>query len=80
MKFTINTHPNLEIVDPVIELVETVDHPNDETFTPRVILSVYNSRISHTLPPQPYVDGTWTDDDVNNAITAYFNSIDINNG
>ena len=75
MKFTIPTHQDRTFTDPSITVIETVDNPIAETFTPRVIISDSTGEYSHTLPAQPYVKGTWTDEDVDSAVTNYFNSL-----
>ena len=75
MKFTIPTHINRTFTDPNITVVETVDNPIAETFTPRVIIEDETGQYSHTLPPQDYINGTWTDSDVSTAIDNYFKSI-----
>lgn len=75
MTFTIATHQDRTFIDPTITVVETVDHPLAETFTPRVIISDSTGEYSHTLPAQPYVNGTWTDADVEQAVHDYFNSL-----
>lgn len=75
MTFTIETHADRTFTDPTITVIETVDRPLDSTFIPRVIISDSTGDYSHTLPPQPYVDGTWTDDDVSNSVNQYFESI-----
>jgi len=75
MTFTIETHTDRTFTNPSIQVVETVDHPLAETFTPRVIISDSTGEYSHTLPPQPYVNGTWTDEDVEASVTNYFNSL-----
>jgi hypothetical protein len=73
--FEVETHPGVTIVNPDIELVTTVDVSRWETFQPTVIIHAENIKIYHVLPPQPYVNGTWEDDDVNNAITTYFTNL-----
>jgi hypothetical protein len=75
MTFTIETHADRTFTDPTITVVETVDKPLDETFIPRVIISDSTGEYSHTLPPQPYVNGTWIDEDVEASVTNYFNSL-----
>lgn len=75
MTFTIETHSDRTFTDPSITVVETVDNPIAETFTPRVIIADSTGEYSHTLPPQPYVNGTWDDTDVETAVTNYFNSL-----
>ena len=71
----LDTHPGLIITDPQITVVETTDFPLEGMFQPRVLLEGDNYKISHTLPKQPYVNGTWTDNTVNNAVTNYLNSL-----
>lgn len=75
MTFTIETHQDRTFTDPLIEVVETIDRPQDEVFIPRVIITDDSGEYSYMLPPQDYVNGTWTDADVETAITNYFNSI-----
>lgn len=74
--FSVETHPGVTISNPDIELIQTIDTPNAETFTPCVVIhSGANVAIYHELTPQPYVNGTWEDSDVTTAITQYFLSL-----
>jgi hypothetical protein len=75
MKFTLETHQALTIVDPEIVLIKTIDYPITETFVPCVIVKWQGNDIYHELPPQPYVNGTWTDARVVTAIETHFKSI-----
>jgi hypothetical protein len=71
---------NITLEDPIVELDYTVDNPKNETFMPVIVLvDKINPaiRIGHELPPQPYVEGTWTDEDVENAIQEYIKSISV---
>lgn len=80
MKIQVKTHAGLILIDPNIEIHSTLDDPNAETFTPSIILvdSVNPEiRIGHVLPPQPYVNGTWTDKDVEQTIAKYIDEIKI---
>ena len=66
------------MVDPIVELIGTFDDPINETFTPSVVfVDGDRIRISHTMPPQLYVKGSWADEDVQNAIDKYLNEIDL---
>jgi hypothetical protein len=81
MKLILNSHPDITLIEPVFKLVKTIDYPESETFVPCLEFEVDNSevkfKIYHELPPQPYVNGSWTDVDVDNAIKTYFESIEI---
>ena len=79
MKFTIETHQDRIFQDPQIEVVETVDDPRNKTFTPRVHITDSTGVYSHTLPAQPYVNGTWDDTEVMLAIETYFNGKNLDN-
>lgn len=68
---------NVELDDFTYEVHSTLDNPNGETFTPTVIFISGKTRIANTLPPQPYVNGTWTDQDVENAVQEYIKSIEV---
>lgn len=77
MKFEVKTHPGVVITDPVIEVVRTIDDPLKHTFTPCVHITFGESCIYHELPAHPYVNGTWSDKNVDDAVTTYFNSIQL---
>lgn len=68
---------NVELDDFSYEVHSTLDNPNDETFTVTVVFISGSNKIANTLPPQPYVNGTWTDQDVENAIQEYIKSIEV---
>lgn len=73
--FEVDTHPGVTIVNPEIEIVQTIDKAQDKVFIPCVIIHAPNIKIYHILPPQPYVNGTWEDEDVQAAIINYFNQL-----
>ena len=80
MKFELNTHPGLIINNPTIEIYYVVDYPQHKTFAPTIIFIDGDSpkiRIGHVMSQQPYVNDTWTDEDVENAINKYLNEIQI---
>lgn len=77
MKIEISTHNEI-LVNPIIELDRTVDNPKNQTFTPVIIIIDANDqrrRFGQFLPEQPYINGTWTDDDVENAISQHLKQI-----
>ena len=77
MRFELTTHPGVILVDPMITVVETMDRPLEETFTPSLLIEQGDTiRIFHVLPPQPYKYGTWTDSTVAKAVQDYLASID----
>ena len=78
MKLILDTQPGVTIVNPTFELQRTVDlYPSDNKFQPEVLVITENIKIYHVLPPQDYVNGTWNDNDVQNAIKNYFEQIKI---
>lgn len=77
MRFELDTHKGVILVNPTIELIGTFDNPIDETFTPTIVFVDVNIRIGHSLPAQPYINDTWTDEDVQNAIDNYLASINL---
>lgn len=77
MKYTVSTHEGVVIDNPSIEVQGTFDNPNDETFKPNIVFVFDESRIFHELPPQPYVDGTWNDGDVEKAIENHLKTLEI---
>lgn len=78
MKLELETHPGVTIIDPTFELQKTVDYyPSSNYFQPEVLVISENIKIYHVLPKQPYVNGTWTDKDVEDSIQRYFDSIDL---
>ena len=68
---------DIELEDFTYEVHSTLDNPNDETFTVTVVFVSVSTRIANTLPSAPYVKGTWTDEDVENAIQNYIKSIEV---
>jgi hypothetical protein len=72
----INSH-DIELQDFTYEVHSTLDNPNDETFTVTVVFVSGSTRIANTIPSYPYVNGTWTDEDVENAIQNYIKSISV---
>ena len=68
---------NVELDDFTYEVHSTLDNPNDETFTVTVVFVSGKNRIASTIPSAPYVNGTWTDQDVENAIQNYIKSIEV---
>lgn len=73
--FEVDTHPGVTIVNPEIEVIQTIDKPQDKVFIPHVIIHAPNINIYHILPPQPYVNGTWEDENVISAVTIYFTNL-----
>lgn len=68
---------NVELDDFTYEVHSTLDNPKDETFTVTVIFVSGKNRIAAIIPSAPYVNGTWTDQDVENAIQEYIKSIEV---
>ena len=77
MKYTLNTHPEITVTDPSIEVVSVLDLPQAHTFTPLITLKdkAMTYSIAHELPAQPYVNGTWDDVDVMAAVDKYLKTI-----
>lgn len=67
----------VELEDFTWEVHSTLDNPKDETFTPTVVFVSGKTRIANQLPPQPYVNGTWSDKDVNDAVENYIQLITV---
>jgi hypothetical protein len=57
--------------------VGTFDNPIEQTFKTSIIFVFGESRIFHEMPPQPYVNGTWNDSDVQKAIEKHLKSLEI---
>lgn len=75
MRFELATHPGLILIDPDVQVVQTIDDDINDTFTPHLLFINGESRIYHVMPPQPYVNGTWTNATRDNAVRAYLESI-----
>lgn len=70
--YTVPTHPGVLIADPEVTVASTLDLPAERQFVPAILFRVgENICIHHDLPPQPYVNGTWTDEDVAAAVSAH---------
>jgi len=68
---------NVELSDFTYEVHSTLDNPNDQTFTATIVFVSGNNRIAATIPSATYVNGTWTDEDVENAVQEYIKSIEV---
>lgn len=77
MKYTVDTHEGVIIENPEIELIGTFDNPIEQTFKPSILFKFGDSKIHHELPPQPYVNGTWTDVNVELAIENHLKTLEI---
>lgn len=81
MKIIITGTHEVELIDPIIEVGErTIDDAKAKTFTPMVVFVDSNDerkRYAQYLPPQPYVNDTWTDEDVANSVNYYVKSIEV---
>jgi hypothetical protein len=77
MKIILDSHLKAELIDPIIQLISTLDNPNEQTFTPTIRFVSGENQIGHTMPSQPYVKGTWTDEDVATAIEKYIDEIKL---
>lgn len=79
MKLYIATHDET-LIDPIVELDKTIDYSSRKVFVPVVILIDTENerrRFGQFLPEQPYVNDSWTDEDVQNAISEYIKSIEV---
>jgi hypothetical protein len=79
MKIEVITHNEI-LEDPIVELEKTIDIPKNETFIPCIVLVDKDNpkrRFAQYLPEQPYINGTWTDEDVQNAIDQHLKIIEI---
>ena len=77
MKIILSTHLEIELVDPAVEIISTLDDPINQTFTPTILFVCGENKIGHTIPASAYIKGTWTDEDVENAIQEYIKSISV---
>lgn len=69
--------PGVEITSYTYEVVGTYDDLINKKFQPTIILiNNDGQKYPLTLPYFPYVKGTWTDEDVEKAITKYLFEID----
>lgn len=79
MKIEVYSHNEI-LEDPIVELDKTIDIPKNETFMPCIVLidnKDKKRRFGMYLPEQPYINGTWTDEDVQKAIDEHLKSISI---
>lgn len=79
MKLYISTHDET-LINPIVELDKTIDYSSRKVFVPVVILIDRENerrRFGQFLPEQPYVNDSWTDEDVQNAISEYIKSIEV---
>ena len=68
---------DIELEDFTYEVHSTLDNPKDETFTATIVFVSGSTRIANTIPASAYIKGTWTDEDVENAIQNYIKSIEV---
>jgi hypothetical protein len=82
MKIILDTHQTIELINPEYR-VETLDNAEVQTFTPIIYFKTERNgvpfEIAHSMPPQPYVNNTWTDTDVENAVKTYLQTINTEN-
>lgn len=77
--FTINTHEGVDLTGEKWTLVKTIDHSDSQTFTPCIIFNESErTNIYYELPPQPYVNDTWNDEDVQVAILNHIKQLKNN--
>ena len=79
MKIEVTTHNEI-LTDPIIELERTIDNPKNKTFQPVIVLIDKENpvrRFGQFLPEQHYINDTWTDEDVENAILSHIESVKI---
>lgn len=79
MKIEVATHNEI-LIDPIIELEKTIDNPKNKTFQPVIVLVDKDNpirRFGQFLHEQPYINDTWTDEDVQNAINDYLKSVEL---
>jgi hypothetical protein len=67
----LETHKGMELVNPSWKLIKTVDFSERETFQASILWMQDRHLIVEELPEQPYVNGTWDDETVKNAIENY---------
>jgi hypothetical protein len=78
MKYELPTHVGVILEDPEIIVASTLDLPTEEKFQPAIIVVVEpNIRLHYELPKQPYVNGSWMDSDVLDAIAAHLSTLEI---
>lgn len=76
--YAVPSHPGVLIVDPTVVVVSTIDRPLQQQFQPAIeFVRGERVRIHHDLPPQPYVAGTWTDEDVEQAVAAHLVTLEV---
>lgn len=79
MRIEVLTHSEI-LEDPIVEIDKTIDNPKNLTFTPCIVLIDSNDqkrRFAQYLPEQPYVNGSWTDQDVQQSVENYLKTIEI---
>lgn len=79
MKIEVHTHNEI-LIDPIIELERTIDDAKNKTFQPVIVLIDKDNpirRFGQFLPEQPYINDSWTDEDVQNAISEYIKRIEV---
>ena len=76
MKFELETHPGVIMIDPTITIVRTIDDPIKQTFEPHLLFTDGDRiKIYHVMPEQPYVNGTWLDNTVSKSVETYLKII-----
>lgn len=79
MRIEVTTHNEI-LEDPIVEIGRTIDDAKAKIFIPMVIFvdpKDERRRFANYLPAQPYVNDTWEDSDVQNAIDNYLKSIEV---
>jgi len=78
MKFELESHKGVILENPTIEIASITDFPIEKKFKPSILFIIEpNIRIHHDLPTYDYIDGTWTDEDVEIIVDEYLNTISL---
>lgn len=78
MRIELESHPGVVLKDPFVELKTTIDDEINQTFTPNIVFTDSVNpliKIGHSLPAQPYVNGSWESEDVKKSIEDYIKLI-----
>ncbi|MGL4598506.1 MAG: hypothetical protein ACRCYO_13395 [Bacteroidia bacterium] len=70
------TIEDIVFTNPTFDVQYTIDMQTTNQFSPMVIITdSINTKVKKgfLLPPQPYINGSWNDFDVQNSVNVFFN-------
>jgi hypothetical protein len=77
MKIELPLYQGLIIDNFTYEVSRTIDFSKDQKFMPVILITAKNINIMHECDMFDYINNTWTDKDVENAIESYLKKLQV---